>query len=115
MDGAGRERADAYGLCFNVDNLTIRRLSQFEGKPRIVDTVLTALYGGALLGAGVMFTPDLNQQLAGAQTSIIDLLLEQVDSSSIATDERDAESDLSRIQPLSEPAESASLDGGDRA
>jgi molecular chaperone HtpG len=80
MTKEGTALPGAYGLCFNVTNPTIHRLTQFGvvGEPEVLDTVLTALYGTALLGAGVLPAPELNQQLAEAQTSIIDLLLRQV-------------------------------------
>ena len=80
MTEEGTAQPGAYGLCFNVANPTIQRLAQFgvAWQPGVLDTVLTALYGTALLGAGVLPTPELSQQLAEAQTSIIDLLLQQV-------------------------------------
>jgi HSP90 family molecular chaperone len=74
----GTARSGAYGLCFNVANPTIQRLARFAGEPKVLETVLTTLYGTALLGAGVLPAPELNQELAKAQTSIIDLLLQQV-------------------------------------
>lgn len=77
MTHIGRERSDAYGLCFNVDNPIIQRLAQYEGDETVLNTALRAIYSGALLAAGVELTLELSQSVARAQMRIIELLLEQ--------------------------------------
>ena len=77
MSRVGREKSDAYGLCFNVDNPIIQRLAAYEGDSTVLDTALRAIYSSALLAAGVELTPELSQSVARAQMRVIELLLEQ--------------------------------------
>jgi molecular chaperone HtpG len=77
MTRIGRERSDAYGLCFNVDNPIIQRLAEYQGDETILNAALRAIYSSALLAAGVELTPELSQSVARAQMRVIELLLEQ--------------------------------------
>lgn len=77
MGRVGKEKSDAYGLCFNTDNPVIQRLAEYDGDPTVLNTALQAIYSGALLAAGVELTPDLSQAVARSQMRIIELLLEQ--------------------------------------
>ncbi|MEO0248109.1 MAG: ATP-binding protein [candidate division WOR-3 bacterium] len=73
----GRERSDAYGLCFNVDNPLIQRLAEYQGDETVLNAALRAIYSSALLAAGVELTTELSQSVARAQMRVIELLLEQ--------------------------------------
>lgn len=77
MGRVGREKSDAYGLCFNVDNPIMQRLADYDGDPTVLRTALRAIYASALLAAGVELTPELSQEVSHAQMRIIELLLEQ--------------------------------------
>lgn len=77
MAHIGRERSDAYGLCFNVDNPIIQQLAQYDGDETVLKTALRAIYSSALLAAGVELSMELSQSVARAQMRIIELLLEQ--------------------------------------
>lgn len=77
MTRIGRERSDAYGLCFNVDNPLIQRLAEYQGDETVLNAALWAIYSSALLAAGVELTTELSQSVARAQMRVIELLLEQ--------------------------------------
>ncbi len=73
----GKERSDAYGLCFNTDNPMLQRLARYQGSDHVRTIALQAIHASALLAAGVELTPDLSQRVAHAQMEIITMLLEQ--------------------------------------
>lgn len=77
MSRVGREKSDAYGLCFNVDNPVVQRLAAYEGDSTVLNTALRAIYSSALLAAGVELTPELSEMVARSEMRIIELLLEQ--------------------------------------
>jgi len=77
MSRVGKEKSDAYGLCFNVDNPIIQRLAAYEGDTTVLDTALRAIYSSALLAAGVELTPELSELVARSEMRVIELLLEQ--------------------------------------
>lgn len=77
MSRVGREKSDAYGLCFNVDNPVIQRLAAYEGDSTVLNAALRAIYSSALLAAGVELTPELSEMVARSEMRIIELLLEQ--------------------------------------
>lgn len=77
MSYVGKEKSDAYGLCFNVDNPIIQQLVEYEGDTLILKTALSAIYSSALLAAGVELTPELSRTVADSQMRVIELLLEQ--------------------------------------
>lgn len=77
MSRIGKEKSDAYGLCFNVDNPIIQRLAAYEGDSTVLNTALRAIYSSALLAAGVELTPELSEKVARSEMRIIELLLEQ--------------------------------------
>lgn len=77
MDRVGKEKSDAYGVCFNVDNPIIQSLARYGGDQDVLFTALRAIYASALLAAGIELTPELSQSVAQAQMRIIELLLEQ--------------------------------------
>lgn len=77
MSRIGKEKSDAYGLCFNVDNPIIQRLAAYEGDSTVLNTALRAIYSSALLAAGVELTPELSEAVARSEMRIIELLLEQ--------------------------------------
>lgn len=77
MGRVGKEKSDAYGLCFNVDNPIMQRLADYDGDPTVLRTALRGIHASALLAAGVELTPDLSQEVAHAQMRVVELLLEQ--------------------------------------
>lgn len=77
MGHIGKERSDAYGICFNVDNPIIQRLAEYQGDQTILRAALKAIYSSALLAAGVELTSEMNQEVSQAQIHIIELLLER--------------------------------------
>jgi len=79
MGRVGKEKSDAYGLCFNVDNPIIQRLTTYTGDSIVLKTALRAIHASALLAAGVELTPELSQSVAHSQMRIIELLLEQAE------------------------------------
>jgi molecular chaperone HtpG len=118
MTRVGKEKSDAYGLCFNVDNPVIQRLAEYEGDPTVLNTALRAIYSGALLAAGVELTPDLSQTVARSQMRIIELLLEQaaridtgqtVGPYAISLFDEPAQEKSPERQPLSDPPNWAEL------
>jgi molecular chaperone HtpG len=77
IERAGRETADAYTLCFNVDNPLIQKLATYRGDQNLLIASLRAIQASALLIAGVELDVELAQQVAVAQTQIIELALNQ--------------------------------------
>lgn len=77
MGRVGKEKSDAYGLCFNVDNPIMQRLADYDGDPTVLRTALRGIHASALLAAGVELTPELSQEVAHAQMRVVELLLEQ--------------------------------------
>jgi molecular chaperone HtpG len=77
MSRVGKEKSDAYGLCFNVDNPIIQRLAAYEGELAVLNVALRAIYSSALLAAGVELSPELSQSVAHSEMRVIELLLEQ--------------------------------------
>lgn len=73
----GKETSDIYGLCFNIDNPIIKRLSSYQGDEAILEAALRAIYSSALLAAGVELTAELSQSVAQSEMRVIELLLEQ--------------------------------------
>ncbi len=111
MDHVGKEKSDAYGLCFNIDNPIVKQLAEYGGDKVVLDTALQAVYSSALLAAGVELTPELSQRIAYSQMRIIELLLEQaerIQSGQIVGLYAPSRVEMPEL-PLSQPADAMTL------